>query len=128
MSTLEVTGGNYPTTLWAPMTSPFPQSVIETIDASSLVKETIAEFQKHYDARRYAFENYYEWIKAPVLIQQGTADVWCKVDWQQGVVDKLNANKKQAELVVYPGDDHNLKKSWDEAVARDLEFFGDKLR
>ena len=31
-------------------------------------------FLQHYDGRRYAFENYYSWINAPILIQQGTAD------------------------------------------------------
>lgn len=135
LSTLEITGEKYPTVLWAPMTNPFPQSVLETIEENSPVKATIDEFTRHYDARRYAFENYYDWIKAPVLIQQGTADEWCKVEWQQKVVDEINgANKDsppspdglrrgEAELVVYPGDDHNLKKSWDVAVERDLEFF-----
>jgi dipeptidyl aminopeptidase/acylaminoacyl peptidase len=83
----------------------------------------VEDFEKHYDARRYAFENYYEWIKVPVLIQQGTADVWCKVEWQQEVVDKLNVSKKQAELVVYEGNDHNLSKDWKVAVERDLKFF-----
>lgn len=74
LSVLETLGGNYPTVLWAPMTQTFPESVLSTIEADSPVKAVIQDFEKHYDSRRYAFENYYDWIEAPILIQQGTAD------------------------------------------------------
>lgn len=131
MSVLEITGGDYPTVMWAPMTNPFPQSVLNTAsdldDGGRAVKRAISDFEKQYDSRRYAFENYYKWIKAPVLIQQGTADEWCEVDWQKRVVDALKAEGKRAELILYKGDDHNLKKNWDQAVARDVEFFEDFL-
>jgi alpha-beta hydrolase superfamily lysophospholipase len=119
LSVLETTGRKYPTVLWAPMTQTFPESVLSTNDEGSPINGIILEFQKHYDARRYAFENYYKWIKAPVLIQQGTNDVWCKVEWQKAVAKAING-----ELFVYEGADHNLKGSWQEAVDKDVEFFG----
>jgi len=123
LSVLEVTGGNYPTSLWAPMTQKFPESVLSTIDENSPVKLVIEEFQRHYDARRYAFENYYSWINGPVVIHQGTADEWCEVEWQQEVVNKLKSFGKQASLFIYKGDDHNLSKNWDEILRNDVEFF-----
>lgn len=123
LSVLETTGQNYPTVLWAPMTQTFPESVLSTIETDSPIKEIIKEFEKHYDTRRYAFENYYEWIKAPVLIQQGTGDEWCQVGWQQRVVGELKNLKKEAELVIYEGDDHNLSKNWDEAVEKDIGWW-----
>jgi dipeptidyl aminopeptidase/acylaminoacyl peptidase len=114
--------------LWAPMTNAFPQSILDTAseleDGGKAVLAAISEFEKYYDPRRYAFENYYDWIQAPILIQQGTADTQVKVDWQQEVAAELNGKGKQAELLIYNGDDHNLKKSWDEAVEKDLEFYG----
>ncbi|MFZ2152939.1 MAG: alpha/beta fold hydrolase [Microgenomates group bacterium] len=119
LSVLEITGQSYPTVLWAPMTQPFPESVLSTIDEGSPVKAVIEEFQKHYDSRRYAFENYYDWIKAPVLIQQGNRDNQVKLEWQRPVARAIGA-----ELVVYEGADHNLKGGWNEAVAADLGFFG----
>lgn len=126
LSVLEVTGQKYPTVLWAPMTQNFPDSVLSTNEPDSPIVGIMTEFQKHYDARRYAFENYYDWIKAPVLIQQGTDDVWCKVEWQQNVARAING-----ELVVYEGADHNMggKKGeiWKEAVRRDGEFYGSYL-
>ncbi|HEX8923525.1 MAG TPA: prolyl oligopeptidase family serine peptidase [Patescibacteria group bacterium] len=131
LSVLEVTGDNYPTTLWAPMTNPFPESVLDTAngldDNGKLVVKTIADFEKHYDSRRYAFENYYDWVRAPVQIHQGTADAWCKVDWQQNVVNKLREFGQTANLYIYQGDDHNFGKSWKELVGRDLVWFKEKL-
>ncbi|OGL54278.1 hypothetical protein A3K55_02450 [Candidatus Shapirobacteria bacterium RBG_13_44_7] len=127
LSALEITGENLPTVLWAPMTQKFPESVLSTIDEGSPVKGEIESFLKYYDARRYAFENYLEWIGAPILIQQGTADEWCQVGWQQELVNKIKALGKTADLVVYPGADHNLTGSWKEAVEKDREFFAVKL-
>jgi dipeptidyl aminopeptidase/acylaminoacyl peptidase len=131
LSVLEVIGGGYPTVLWAPMTNPFPQSVLDTAssldDGGSAVNAAIAEFEKHYDPRRYAFENYYEWMNAPILIQQGTADDQVKVEWQQSVVNSLKKLGKEVSLVIYQGDDHNLSKSWNEAVGKDIEFLSKKM-
>jgi alpha-beta hydrolase superfamily lysophospholipase len=131
LSVLEVSGAKYPTVLWAPMTNPFPQSILDTAssldDGGVAVRAALAEFEKHYDARRYAFENYYQWINAPVLIQQGTADDQVKVEWQQKVVTGLKQMGKTVGLVTYQGDDHNLKNNWEEAVIKDTVFFGNNL-
>jgi dipeptidyl aminopeptidase/acylaminoacyl peptidase len=127
LSVLEVTGGKYPTVLWAPMTNPFPQSVLDTADSLDdggvAVRTALAEFEKHYDARRYAFENYYQWINAPILIQQGTADDQVQVKWQESVVAGLKKLGKKVSLIIYQGDDHNMSKDWGEAVGEDLKFF-----
>jgi len=131
LSALEVTGENYPTVLWAPMTQKFPESVLSTIDDDSPVRGEIESFLKFYDARRYAFENYLEWIEAPILILQGTADEWCEVDWQQALVDKLGGLGKTAEMVVYPGADHNLNGppagGWGEGVERTKRWYNSRV-
>lgn len=126
LSVLEITGANYPTTLWAPMTNPFPQSILDTIgddENGRMVKKTIEDFEKQYDSRRYAFENYYQWINSPIMIHQGTSDIWIKVDWQEQVRDQLVKSGKSVKLYFYRGDDHNLKKNWNEVINRDISFF-----
>ena len=126
LSVLEITSGNYPTTLWAPMTNPFPQSVLETAgdDANGrMVKDKIENFSRNYDVRRYAFENYYKWLKAPIIVHQGMADEWCKVEWQRDLQSRLKQLGRDVNLYIYRGDDHNLKKNWDEVIQRDIEFF-----
>jgi len=130
LSVLEITGEKYPTVLWAPMTLAFPQSLIDTADEGEDRQKAINFvnlFNKYYDSRRYAFENYYEWINAPILIQQGTADMWVKVEWQQDVVNNLKLLNKDVELQIFDGADHNMRgkmgELWKEAVGKDMEFF-----
>jgi dipeptidyl aminopeptidase/acylaminoacyl peptidase len=82
-------------------------------------------FNKYYDSRRYAFENYYEWISAPILIQQGTADIWVKVERQETVVNKLKLLNKNVKMQIYNGADHNMNGSWQEAVEMDVEWYNE---
>jgi alpha-beta hydrolase superfamily lysophospholipase len=63
ISVLEITQKNYSTVLWAPMTNPFPQSVLETMDDSEggkIVKQKIADFEQDYDSKLYSIDNFYE--------------------------------------------------------------------
>ncbi len=127
LSVLEASEGHYPTVLWAPMTQPFPQSVLDTSesdpDGGAGAQAMIAQFTKYYDARRYAFENYYSWVTSPVEIFQGTHDVWCKVEWQQTVVDALNTHGQQAVLRVVQGDDHNFSKNWEQVAGETIDYY-----
>jgi len=131
VSVLEITGQNYPTVLWAPMTNPFPQSILETMDDSEgglIVKKRIEDFEKEYDSKLYSIDNFYSWIEAPILIHQGTADVWCKVKWQQDFKKELEKYNKEVYLDIREGSDHNLKESWDEVIKMDIEFFKNKMK
>jgi len=126
LSVLEISGEKYPTVLWAPMTLAFPQSLIDMADEGEDKQKAIDFvnlFNKYYDSRRYAFENYFEWINAPILIQQGTADSQVKVEWQQDVVNKLKLLKKDVELQIFKGADHNMNGLWQDAVKGDILFY-----
>ncbi|MGI5840709.1 MAG: alpha/beta hydrolase family protein [Patescibacteria group bacterium] len=131
LSVLEITSGNYPTSLWAPMTNPFPKSVLDTAsgldDGGKAVIKAINNFEKHHDSRRYAFENYYDWVAAPIVIHQGTADAWCEVTWQEEVVEGLRAVDKEVMLYVYSNDDHNLSGNWEEVAEGDVLFYKKNL-
>ncbi len=132
LSVLEVSSGYHPTSLWAPMTNPFPKSVLDTAldlsDGGKAVISAIENFELNHDSRRYAFENYYHWISAPVTIHQGSGDVWCEVAWQEEVVEGLREVGKDVTLYVYQGDDHNLTKNWKEVAERDVAFYESTLR
>lgn len=130
ISVLEITSQNYPTVLWAPMTNPFPQSILETMDDSEgglIVKKRIEDFEKEYDSKLYSIDNFYSWIEAPILIHQGTADVWCKVKWQENFKKQLEKYNKEVYLDIREGSDHNLKESWDEVIKMDIEFYKNKF-
>jgi len=127
LSVGEILGERIPMVLWAPMTNPFPASVLETVDdlddGGKAVKEAISDFEKHYDIRRYAFENYYDWVNFPLIIHQGTADYWCKMEWQKEVERELIKRNKTIKLYQWKGDDHNLSRNWEEIVKLDAKFF-----
>ncbi|MBU3935722.1 hypothetical protein KJ909_03555, partial [Patescibacteria group bacterium] len=127
LSVGEILGERIPMVLWAPMTNPFPASVLETVDdlddGGKAVKKAISDFEKYYDIRRYVFENYYDWVNFPLVIHQGTADYWCKMEWQKEVERELIKRNKTIKLYQWRGDDHNLSKNWEEIVKLDAKFF-----
>lgn len=127
LTILEITGKNYPTVLWAPVSAPFPYSVLyytdDIEDRGKLLRKSLAEFEADYDVEKYWFGNYLDRIAAPVLLQQGAADEQVPVKWNRDLAKKL----KNVEYIEYPGADHNLMPKWNEAVKQNVEFFAEKL-
>ena len=127
LSVLEISGKDYPTSLWAPVSKPFPYSILyytdEFDDYGRALRKVVAGFEAMYEAQDYSIHEYYDWIKAPIQIHQGTNDDAVPVEWSRELAEKLEELDKEVELYVYPGADHNLKGAWDAAVVRDLEWF-----
>lgn len=122
LTVLEISQKTYPTVLWAPVSKPFPYSILyyadEADDRGKALRKKLAGFEKDYDVELYSLTNYLDRVKAPVLIQQGTADEAVPQKWTDVLAKQLKAN-----YVVYPGADHNLTPGWNSAVNRDVEFY-----
>lgn len=127
LSVLEISGANWPTVLWAPVSKPFPYSILyytdEHEDFGRAMRQVVAGFEAQYDSDEFSIHNYYDWISAPIQIHQGTADESVPLKWSQDLVKTLKNKDKEVELYVYPGADHNLLGSWDTAVQRSLVWF-----
>ncbi|MDP4031024.1 MAG: prolyl oligopeptidase family serine peptidase [Candidatus Beckwithbacteria bacterium] len=135
LSVLEISGQDYPTTLWAPVSKPFPYSILyytdEHDDFGKALRKVVAGFEAQYDSDEFSIHEYYHWINAPVQIHQGTADDSVPVKWSQDLAKALEDKDKEVELNVYPGADHNLKSpstalgiiTWDTAVQKDILWF-----
>lgn len=132
LSVLAITGQPIPTSLWAPVSKPFPYNILyfsdELPDGGKLLRRAVAGFESNYDADEYSLANYYDWIKAPVQIQQGTADESVPQAWSDALVKELKPLLPQVNYYVYPGADHNLSSVWNTAVARDVAFFKQHLK
>ncbi len=140
LTILEITGQEIPTTLWAPVSKPFPYSILyytdESEDRGKLIRRELAKFEEDYEVEKYSLTNYLDRIKAPLQIHQGTADDAVPKDWTDTLVKNLKKLEKDAAYFIYPGADHNLRPaspnrgepSWDTVVARDLAFFKKHLR
>ncbi|KKR87044.1 MAG: hypothetical protein A3B44_00760 [Candidatus Levybacteria bacterium RIFCSPLOWO2_01_FULL_38_21] len=128
ISTLEITGENIPTVLWAPVSKPFPYSVLyytdEFDDRGKFLRREIAKFEKDYDVDNYSIEKFFGRINAPIQIYQGTLDESVPQSWSDEFVASMKELNKDMDYVVFPGADHNLlPNGWNSAVAGGMEFY-----
>lgn len=128
LSILEITGEKYPTVLWAPVSKPFPYSILyytdEFDDRGKMLRKVLSDFEKEYDVELYSPLNYYQWIEAPIQVHQGSADDAVPVKWSDELVETLEKLQKDIDYFVYPGDDHNLSPNgWSLAVERSILFY-----
>jgi dienelactone hydrolase len=128
LSVLEITEKNIPTSLWAPVSAPFPESILhytdELEDKGALVKKIVAEFEEKYDPSFYSTTTYLNLIKAPLIIHQGTADEAIPLEWTENLIGELKKLDKEVTYYQYPGENHNFNfGSAPLARERDLNFF-----
>ena len=129
LSVLEITKGEYPTVLWAPVTKGFPESITQYMDEDSLdeiglkVKERIEEFVVEYDEKKVSIDEYFADIVAPIQLHQGGKDFLVPQNWSDAFVVEMKRMGKKIDYYQYPQSDHNLSPDWDEVVKRDIFFF-----
>ena len=128
LSVLEITGKNYPTVLWAPVSKPFPYSILyytdEFDDHGKKLRRVVANFEKDYDIELYSLTNFFDWINATVQIHQGEEDDAVPKKWSEELNEKLKELEKDISYFIYPNSDHNLMPNgWNQAVQRSMEFY-----
>ena len=134
LTALELSGKAYPTILWAPVTQFFPYDVLyytfEADDKGKALRKNLADFEKDYEADKYSFDEYLDWINEETVIQlhQGTADLYIPISWSDNIVSDLTNLGIKVNYFKYPGAGHNMEGSWDLVVQRDLEFFNKELK
>lgn len=133
IETLEASGVTYPTVLWAPVSKSFPYSILyytdETDDQGKYLRAVLADFEKDYDTNLFSAANYLEWIKAPILVNQGAADHEVPFWWSDELVDKLKEAGVEVKYLKYPGADHNMLPSgWSEAAVNTINFYKEHFK
>jgi len=128
LSALEISGQKYPTVLWAPVTKPFPYSVLyytdDIDDHGKALRKVIADFEVDYDAEEYSLTNYLDWIQAPIQVHQGGEDEAVPKLWSDEFVATMKAKEKDIDYHTYPGDDHNFTQgNWSTVIQRTMEFY-----
>lgn len=155
LTALEGLGESIPTTLWAPVTSPFPYSVLfftdELSDEGKATRLWLSHFERDYDVFAFTLTKHLDLLQGPIQIHHGTADESALFSWSLEFADKIatenqlrQAALEQAQLatpsavpsllepldfqlLTYDGADHNLRPVWNTVVLRDLEFFEKNL-
>lgn len=133
LATLEISGVNYPTVLWAPVSKSFPYSILyytdEADDQGKSLRKLLARFEQKYNTDQFSPTNYFSWIKAPLEIHQGTSDQEVPVWWSDNLVKILKKDKISVEYFTYFGADHNLlPDAWSQAVLRSVDFYKQQFK
>lgn len=104
LSVLEVLGRPIPTTLWAPVTAPFPYSILyfgdELTDEGKEQRKWIALFEEDYDAFDFSITQHVDRLRGPLQIHHGSADDSALQSWSTEFVNKLAAENKRREDAV----------------------------
>ncbi len=131
LSTLIIARKNIPTVLWAPVSKPFPYSILyftdEYADEGKSLRKVMSNFEQNYDVFEFSPARYYSRIIAPLQIHQGGLDDAVPVEWSNEFVQKLEELEIEHEYFIYPGADHNMRPAWDTAVARSIGFYKEKI-
>lgn len=134
ISILEITGKSYPTTLWAPVSKPFPYSVLyysdDLDDYGKGLRHHLAVFEEelHNDVREYTILSSLDRITGPIQLHQGGADDAVPLKWSEQLAKLLTEKELEVTFFTYPQADHNLQPNWEQVVQRDLQFFSKHLK
>ncbi len=132
LTVLEATQKEYPTVLWAPVTKPFPYSILyytdEATDGGKFLRKELAKFEIDYNTDFYSLKDYLDRIKAPIQLHQGSLDEAVPQKWSDEFSKTLKEANVEVEYYIYPGADHNLMPSWNTVVERSLQFYSKYLK
>ncbi len=133
LTALEILNKSIPATLWAPVSKPFPYSILyytdDFDDHGKALRKRLAKFENDYDVEQYSLTNYLDGINGPLQIHQGMTDESVPQKWSDDLVKILKDKRKDAtnaaelNYFMYPGADHNLMPAWNLVVSRDIQFF-----
>ena len=130
---LEATGQKIPTVLWAPVTKPFPYSILyytdEYDDHGKALRKLISDFEKDYDVESYSLTNYLDLIQAPIELHQGGNDDAVPQEWSDELNQTLKTLNKEITYFTYANEDHNFANgSWSTVIARSMKFYKDEFQ
>ncbi|OGG11802.1 hypothetical protein A2Z00_01915 [Candidatus Gottesmanbacteria bacterium RBG_13_45_10] len=128
LTVLEILHTPIPASLWAPVSKPFPYSILyytdDALDRGKLLRRLLAKFEDNYDVELYSLTNYLDRLAGPMLMHQGGSDDAVPQAWSDQFVKKLKEQEKDVTYYIYPGADHNMSPdAWNTVVLRDVAFF-----
>jgi dipeptidyl aminopeptidase/acylaminoacyl peptidase len=114
--------------LWAAVTERFPENTLFFIRRRSA--EEAARLQEQIDAQFTPAEyasltptNYLESIDVPILVHHGTEDESVPFEWSLPFRERLDTAGVDYRFYEYPGENHNISKSFYKVMDKDMAFF-----
>lgn len=105
LTALEILGESIPTTLWAPVTAPFPYSILffgdEEDDEGLAQRKWISMFDRDYQASDFSFTQHLDLLTGlPLQIHQGLQDEAIHFTWSDEFVNKIKAENKRRDDMI----------------------------
>lgn len=103
LSVLEITKEPYPTALWAPVTAPFPYSILffsdEDVDEGKGMRLWVNQLERDYELSDFSITHFLDGLLGPIQLHHGTADEAALKVWSDEFVDKIEKeNDRRAYL------------------------------
>lgn len=103
LSVLEILKEPLPTALWAPVTAPFPYSVLffsdEDEDEGKGQRLSISQLEDDYELKEFSITGYLNSLLGPIQLHHGSADDAALQDWSNEFVEKVEKeNDRRAFL------------------------------
>jgi len=114
--------------LWAAVSEDFPENTMYFIrrrggDAAERLQSLIdAEFDPE-DYPALTPNSYLDSISVPLLVHHGTADESVPFEWSVPFRSRLDEAGVKYQFYEYPGENHNISRSFYSVMDRDMAFF-----
>ncbi len=114
--------------LWAAVSENFPENTLYFIrrrsemEAARLQALIDTEFSQG-DYASLTPNNYLDSINVPILVHHGSDDESVPFEWSISFRKKLDDAGVDYTFYEYPGENHNISKSFYKVMDRDIEFF-----
>ena len=114
--------------LWAAVTEDYPENTLFFIRRRSETEAAALKVlvEAEFDAEDYPSltpNSYLESIDVPILVHHGTADESVPFEWSVPFRRRLEAAGVDFVFYEYPGEDHNISRSFYSVMDRDMAFF-----
>ena len=104
LTVLEVLSEPFPTTLWAPVTAPFPYSVLyfglEQADEGKSQRRWLAQFEETYDVYDFSISRHMDRLTGTIQLHHGTADEAAPIVWSDSFESWVTAENNRREQLI----------------------------
>jgi len=105
LSVLQILSRDIPTTLWAPVTAPFPYSVLyyglEQPDEGKAQRKWLALLEEDYDVFDFSISKHMDRLTGPIQLHHGISDPIAPITWSDAFRDTVTVeNERRVEVAI----------------------------
>lgn len=104
LSVLQILEKPIPTTLWAPVTAPFPYSVLyfglEQADEGKSQRRWLAQFEESYDVFDFSISKHMDRLTGPIQLHHGSADEAAPIVWSTSFESWIKTENNRREQIL----------------------------